>query len=175
MTRLPRAFPLSAALLTGMFAVPAAAQSADALLTCARIARDADRLACFDAEVAKVSAEARAISDARRAESARIAAAEAAAEAKARREAFGGEAIGKQRVDPEEIKQVETSVTEILSNASGLGVYVLANGQIWRQVDTANTPRARAGEAVVLTRAPLGGYRLTFPRTKRWVSVRRMK
>ncbi len=169
-----------------LLAVPAAAQSADALLACARIARDSDRLACFDAEVANGSVEARRISGLRAAESARIAAEEAAvtaaagkaraeAEVKARREAFGGEAIGKQRVDPAEVQSVETTLTEELSNPSGLAVYVLGNGQIWRQVDTVNAPRSRPGDAVVLARAPLGGYRLTFTRTKRWISVRRMK
>lgn len=162
-------------------AAPAAAQTMPELLACARIARDADRLACFDAAVAKSSAEARRISEARAAESARIAkeeaaaaaaaaAATAAAQQQAKREAFG-----KVGPDPDDVQEVETQLSEVLTNASGLGVFVLANGQMWRQVDTVALPRWKEGDAVKLTRGSLGGFRLNFLRQKRWVTVKRMR
>jgi hypothetical protein len=169
-----------------LVAAPAAAQAPDSLVKCAGIARDAERLACYDAAVAGLSAEARRVSEARAAESSRIAAEEAAAaaaaaarkqeaERQARREAFGGEVIGKGRVDPEEVVEVETTLSELLTNASGLGVFILGNGQMWRQTDTAPLPRLKAGDAVKLKRASLGGYQLVQLRTGRWVTVRRIK
>ncbi|MBC7521929.1 MAG: hypothetical protein H7268_12660, partial [Sandarakinorhabdus sp.] len=60
-------------------AIPAAAQAAKDPLArmtteCAVIARDVDRLACYDAAIAEVSPEARAASERRAKETARIAA-----------------------------------------------------------------------------------------------------
>ena len=170
---------------------PAAAQLPAEMMTCVAIPRDADRLACFDAAVAKVSPQARATADARAVETARINAAEAAAatavaktkadaDAVAKAEAFGGEAVaarGKDRFAPPEgqLQEIETGVTEVLTNASGLGVFLLENGQLWRQVDTSSRPNVRVGDRVTVTRAPLGGYRLNFARQKRWVLVKRVR
>ena len=95
-------------------AAPAAAQLPAEVMGCVTIPRDADRLACFDASVAKTSPQARAAAETRAVESARINAAEAraaAATAKAsaeadtakKAEAFGGEAVaarGKDRIAP---------------------------------------------------------------------------
>lgn len=172
-------------------ATPLAAQVPAGMMACVSIPRDADRLACFDAAVAKGSPQARAAADARAAETARITAAEAAtaaaaakasAEADAARkaEAFGGEAVaarGKARFAPPEgeLQEIETGITEILTNQSGLGVFLLENGQLWRQVDTSPMPRVKDGDRVTVTRAPLGGYRLNFLRTKRWVLVKRVR
>ncbi len=177
-----------------LLAVPAMAQVPADLFKCATIARDADRLACYDDAVAAANPQARAAAEARAKESARIAAeeaaaaavaAEAAAKAKAeadavaRREAFGAEGVAT-REDrfapaPGEIAEIETGLTEIMANRSGLGVFLLENGQVWRQVDTNSTPNIRVGDRVKLTRAPLGGYRLNFVKQKRWVGVKRMR
>lgn len=176
-------------------AAPALAQNPAAILACAAIARDAERLACYDAAVADSSPQARAAAEARARESARIAAEEAAvaaaaakarseaealAEAKRRREAFGAEAVaarGKERFvpDPAEIQEIETTLVEILTNTSGLGVFLLGNNQLWRQVDTARRPNIRAGDKVRLHRAALGGYKLEFLKQKQEVLVKRMR
>ena len=172
-------------------ATPIAAQVPAAMMTCVAIARDADRLACFDAAVANVSPQARAATAARSAESARIAAAETAlaataakataeADAAKKAEAFGGEAVaarGKARFAPPEgeLQEIETGITEVMTNRSGLGVFLLENGQLWRQVDTSARPRVKDGDRVTVTRAPLGGYRLNFLRAKRWVLVKRAR
>lgn len=174
---------LPAALLSALLssAVPAAAQAPTDLLACAAIARDADRLACFDAAVAKSSAEARRISEARAAETARIAKEEAAAAAAAAAAATAAqqqakrEAFGKVGPDPDDVQEVETQLTEVLTNQSGLGVFLLANGQMWRQVDTVSLPRWKEGDAVKLTRGSLGGFRLNFLKSKRWVTVKRVR
>jgi hypothetical protein len=164
-----------------------------ALLACASIARDAERLACYDRAVEAVSADARAAAGARAAEAAKLAAAEAAA-AKARAEAeaaalaakkaadkearmaaFGGAAIGKGLKDPEAVEEVPSKLAELLTNASGLGVFLLENGQLWKQVDTTPLGRVKAGDDVVLSHGALGGYRLTFSKSGRWVTVKRLR
>ncbi len=172
-------------------AAPLSAQIAPDVMACVAVPRDVDRLACFDAAVAKASPQARAAADARAAETARINAAEAAAAAAAlaaraeadtakKAEAFGGETVvqrGKDRfAAPEgELQAIETGITEILTNQSGLGVFLLENGQLWRQVDTAAMPRARPGDRVTVTRAALGGYRLNFVKQQRWILVKRLR
>lgn len=181
-------------------AVPANAQKAadplaKAMIECAIIARDAERLACYDAAVAQTSAEARAIAERRAQESARIAAEEAAvaaaaakvkaeadavAAAEARRNAFGAETVqsrGTARFEPapDEIQTIETSVTDVFSNKSGFSVFLLENGQLWREADVAASLNVRAGDKVVLERAALGGYKLRFVKSKRVILVKRLK
>lgn len=174
---------------------PAAAQVPADFLACAAIVRDSERLACYDAAVAQSSPEARAASAARARESARIAAEEAAAAAAAaklkaeadavaaaaaRREAFGAEGVASRGAErfaaPEgEIQRIEAAITETLTNRSGLAVFLLDNGQMWRQVDTASLPNVRPGDKVTVSRAGLGGYHLDLVRQKRRVLVKRMR
>lgn len=188
----------SVAIAVACFAGPAAAQLPANVLACATVARDADRLACFDAAVAGASPQARAASEARAAETARIAAADAAAaavaaktasdaaqaaavaETAARQKAFGGETVaagGPERFAPPpgELQEISANLTEILVNQSGLGVFLLDNGQLWRQVDTSRRPRIKVGDAVTVSKAPLGGYRLNFVKQKAWVLVKRVR
>jgi hypothetical protein len=180
---------LAAASLAAAF--PAAAQTVDDLVACAAISRDAERLTCYDAKVAAASPAARAAAERRAVESARLrandAAAAAAAElaqkaaARAARKAdFGGETItarGDERFkpDPEQVQEVETTLTEQLTNSQGTNVFLLGNGQAWRQVDTASLPNLHNGDAVKLSRAALGGFHLKFLRSKRFVAVRRVR
>ena len=171
-------------------AAPAAAQVPAEMITCIAVARDADRLACFDAAMARTSTQARAAAEVRAAETARLKAEEAAtlavaaqkraeAEATAKRDSFGAETVTT-RADrfappPGELQEVETGITELLTNISGLGVFLLDNGQLWKQVDTASRPNVRVGDRVLLVRAPLGGYKLNFLKSKRWVLVKRVR
>ena len=177
-------------------AAPAAAQSATDLMECITIARDADRLACYDAAVAKVSPQARALSEQRAKETARIAAeeaaaAEAAAKAKAEADAaaraaeakaeFGAEGVTSKKVsertkpDPDEITKLDATLTEILTNREGKYVFLLDNGQLWRQVSTEAGLNIRAGDAVVVEKSTMGGYRINFTRIKRWILVKRLR
>ena len=182
-----------ALILPALLALPAQAQLPPAMLGCASLARDAERLACYDRAVEAVSAEARAAASIRAAEAQRQAVADAAAakaqteavaaaakaqaeaDREARKAAFGGEAIGKARLDPNEVTEVPAVLSELLTNTSGLGVFLLDNGQLWKQVDTTSLGRAKAGEAVGLSKGFMGGYRLTFTKSGRWVAVKRLK
>jgi len=186
-----------AALLCLTFNVPTMATPLPAeILDCAAVARDADRLACYDRVVANSSAEARAAAEKRRVESERIAAEEAAvaaaaaaaaataqaeAAAAAKREAFGAEAIPSRSADraaatADEVQTVSSTITEVLTNRAGLSVFVLDNGQIWRQLDSSGgLPNIRTGDAVEINRAMLGGYRMTFVKSRRMTPVKRMR
>jgi len=183
------AVPLSVA------AVSARAQTSAELLGCSVIARDSERLACFDAAVANSSAEARAASRKRAVESARIAAEEAAitaAAAKARAEAeaaelavakkaaFGAEGVtsrGVERFAPEpgDLQEIDAKVTEVMTNRSQQSVFLLDNGMMWRQVDAGATPNVRVDDEVKLSKVALGGYKLYFLRSKRMVKVKRLR
>jgi hypothetical protein len=185
----------TAAVLLLLAAAPALAQKPADILACAAIARDAERLACYDAAVADSSPQARAAAEARARESARIAAeeaavaaaaakakaeADAAARAVAQRESFGRENVAahsEERFKPDEnvLQEIESTIVDVLKNTSGLDVYLLENGQMWRQADTGGTPPVRAGDKVKVSRAALGGYHLTFLKQKRRVLVKRMR
>ena len=185
-----------AVLLAATAATPAAAQTAADLMNCITIARDADRLACYDAAVATVSPQAKALSEQRAKETARIAAeeaaaAEAAAKAKAEADAaaraaqakadFGAEGVTSKKVsertrpDPDEITKLDATLTEILTNREGKYVFLLDNGQLWRQVSTEAGLNIRPGDAVVLEKSTMGGYKLNFVRLKRWLLVKRLR
>jgi hypothetical protein len=190
-----RIIPVATLLLLSVPVVPVAAQTQAELLACAVIARDADRLACFDAAVATSSAEARAVSQKRAAESARIAAeeaavaaaaakaeaeADAAALAQAKKAAFGAEGVtarGTERFAPEpgDIEEIDARVTEVLTNRSQQNVFLLDNGMMWRQVDAGAIPNVRPEDEVKLSKVPLGGYKLYFVRSKRMVKVKRLR
>ena len=180
----------AATLLLIASAAPAAAQTPADLMKCVGLARDAERLACFDNAMVDTSPEARAATEIRAAETARINAEDATAaavaakkraeaEEVARRDSFGAEAVTSRadRFAPPagELQEVETGVSEILTNMSGLGVFLLENGQLWRQVDTASRPNVRIGDRVKLTRGPAGGYKLNFLKQQRWVLVKRVR
>lgn len=181
---------VAAALLLTLPIAPVWAQTPAELLACAAIARDADRLACYDAAMANSSPAARAANEVRVRESARLAAeaavvAAAAAKAKAeadkqaRREAFGAEGVATRpdrfKPNPEEVQEVEAGIVEMLTNVSGLGVFVLDNGQIWKQADTVSLPNIRAGDRVKIARNNFGGYNLTLLKQKRVTPVKRMR
>lgn len=172
-----------------LIAAPVAAQPLPAtLVSCAAIAVDAERLACYDRTVAGLSAEARAISERRATETARLAAekaradalaaeARAVAEAEAKRANFGAEGLPAtiRPSDPDAIDEIETTLTEVLTNRAGQSTYLLGNGQLWRQIDGDSTFNIRNGEPVRIVRAAMGSYRLQFLRAKRFVSVRRLR
>ncbi len=178
-------------LIASLAAPPLLAQPAalpSALISCAAIAVDADRLACYDRAVIGLSAEARAISEHRAAATARLAAEKARAdalaaeeraktEAEAKRANFGSEGLPApiRPSDPEAIDEIETTLTEVLVNRAGQNTYLLGNGQLWRQIDGDITYNIRPGEGVRIVRASMGSYRLQFLRAKRFVNVRRLR
>jgi hypothetical protein len=160
-----------------LLATPALAQAPAAMLACVKITADTERLSCFDKAMASTSPEARAASEKRAAEAVVVAAATAKAKAEAdaakakadaiaQRDSFGAEGVATSSTRFEtpagELQEIETSVTELLTNASGQWLFLLENGQLWKQADTSRVPHVRVGDRVKVTRAGLGGYHLNF-------------
>jgi hypothetical protein len=164
-----------------MAAGTARAQVPDKLIACASRVDDADRLACYDAAVKSMGAEARAASEAREAEAnvARAAAAASAAaaaeSAAAKAEADRKASFGRSAAASEIISELQASITEVLKSGTGKVVFVLDNGQVWRQADTLSLPNAKAGTAVTIKRGALGSFRLVPDNSNRWVQVVRMR
>ncbi|TPE58714.1 hypothetical protein FJQ54_16850 [Sandaracinobacter neustonicus] len=172
---------LVAALGAGLLlSAPAGAQVPDKLIGCSAEPDDAKRLACYDSVVKAISADARRVSEAREAEAAKAkqaaaaaaaaAATAAAVQAEETRKASFGKADS-----AAEVKSVDASISEILRDASGKPVFILDNGQMWRQADGFNLPNAKVGTKVAVKRGAMGSYRLQPENSNRSVQVIRMR
>ncbi len=146
----------------------AAAQAPRALLDCTSILSDAERLACYDTAVKTFSSEARAVAERREAQSARLASAAAAAAAVQRADGFG-------RASEVRVESIESTLKEVLTDSVGKSVFILDNGQIWRQVDGFRIPNARPGVAVTVKRGAMGSYRIAIAGSNRTAQVIRMR
>lgn len=156
----------------------AAAQGPDGLVACASKVDDAERLACYDAAVRSLSAEARAASEAREkeAKAAKAAAdASAAAAAAAQAEADRANNFGKPVEKTGTVSELTATVTELLTDGNRKSVFVLDNGQIWRHADGPPLPNVKAGMQVTLKRGALGSFRLLPVGSNRSVQVVRMR
>ena len=159
----------------------AQAQVQDRLVGCLAEVEDAKRLACYDAVVKGLSADARRVSEAREAEAAKAKAAAAAAEARAAAAAAAAaeearrDTFGKPADSAEEIREVSAGIREILRDASGKPVFILDNDQMWRQADGFSLPSAKVGAKVTVKRGAMGSYRLLAEGSKRSVQVIRMR
>ena len=78
-----------------------------------------------------------------------------------------------------DITSISASVTEFAKNAYGRGLFVLDNGQIWKQIDGDNTEVEdfREGEKpkVTIETGSFGGYSLTIVGRTGIIKVRRVK
>jgi uncharacterized protein YdeI (BOF family) len=177
---------LAAALV---FVAPAQADPArDALAAvakCADIPAAADRLQCYDtaAEAAKMAM------------SGAPPAAQRQAAVQTQEEEGGGvlEWFGLQRpvtktedfgkppvpTGPKEIKEISATVVEFAKNAYGRSIFILDNGQVWKQVDgdTTEVRDPSRGETmqVSIETGMFGSYSLTVKDRTGIVKVRRVK
>jgi SWI/SNF-related matrix-associated actin-dependent regulator 1 of chromatin subfamily A len=178
------------------------AQVSEKLVACAARLDNAERLACYDSVVKSLGAEARAATEAREkaakaaeAEAAAAAAAQAAAateaaaaaataraaadaEAKAaaareREQAFGDAKASAQA--EERVESLATRIEEVFTDARKQPLFLMENGQLWRQTDGLPLVLARSGMDVEIRRGALGGFRMTVPRAKATISVRRVR
>jgi hypothetical protein len=186
-----RAFAIGVGALAAL--LPAAAHSAtvgeQAMIACAAKPDPGERLACYDRAVSSLSQEARALAEKREAESRAAAAAAAAlaaqqaADAAAKQEAerlsaFGRDSMSRESRPPpavESLDRVEAKIAETLTAADGKLIFVLDNGQMWRQTEGLQLPPVRAGNDVVVKKGAVGGFALTIVRIGRTVRVVRMR
>ncbi len=138
---------------------------------CAEIADSAARLKCFDAAAPRASG----------------ARAARASEAPDRADGFGFsppqtvtrvEDFGKP-APPPEITQITATVLELARTARGRSIFILDNGQVWRQLDGDDTdveePRPGKTMKIAIETGFLGNYNLTIEGRNGLVRVRRVK
>jgi hypothetical protein len=145
---------------------------------CADIAEASERLKCFDAAVP-------------RAKSALAAPAEKPAE-KSLLEWFGFAGSPKPVTKPEdfgkaapearpgqEITEITATVLEFAKNPRGKSVFILDNGQVWRQLDADGTevrdPNPGTRMRVTIETGALGSYNLTIEGRNGLIKVSRLK
>lgn len=172
--------------LAGLMLSTAAAAQSPELLRCAAVADNEARLACYDKAVAGMSTEARAISERRATETARLQrekaeadrraaeAARAAAEAKRRAE-FGDLRAQQDEATKIDIRQIETGIDEVFNTQTGLAVFLLENGQLWRQETAQSLPIVRKGDKVIIKKGLLGSFNMTLVGKNRTFTVIRRK
>lgn len=61
---------------------------------------------------------------------------------------------------PDEIDRISARVVSSERSAQGDRVYILDNGQRWRQLDRGRAVNVNDGDRVEIERAPLSGFRL---------------
>jgi len=140
---------------------------------CAGIADSAARLKCFDAAAPRPNG----------------AAAQPAREAPGRVEGFGLSApepvtsvedFGKSRPPPE-ITRITATVLELGRTVRGRSIFILDNGQVWRQIDGDDTnvqdpqPGKTMKIAIEMGVPLLGNYNLTIEGRNALIRVRRVK
>lgn len=145
---------------------------------CADIADAAERLRCFDAAAARVKSA--------------LAAPAPEAPSKGLLDWFGfsrppepvtkPEDFGKATPEPpaaQEISEISSPVLEFARTPRGKAVFILDNGQVWRQIDsdTAVVPDPERGSrmTVKVERGFLGSYNLTIAGRNILVKVNRLK
>ena len=160
-----------------------------AVAKCAEISGTDERLQCFDAAAASVRT---VLADAdRQAEAARKQEEEGGGVLAwfgftqdgppvTKAEDFGIAPAKNTRPDaPKEITEISASVQEFAKTPLGKSIFILDNGQIWRQLDGDQTEvqhRSSSGPMNVrIEKAFMGSYSLFIEGTKKMVKVRRLK
>lgn len=164
--------------LAALWATPASAQQQlpapsrpellNRLVECRPMEDAAQRLACYDAAASALDAAER---------QGDVVVVDRAQVGEARRQLFGFQlpsiSLFERGTTVEEINAIETTLTRASQSGEGRWLFTLADGSVWRQIDTERvTFRNRAGESVRVRRASLGSYQLVIG-ASRAVRVRR--
>ena len=142
---------------------PLGAQAGDAdWLRCAELRESAPRLACYDAQAARL----------RQAPAAAVQAtpAPAAGAAAERVAAFGAP----QRVPAQEIDAVESRILGVFEGWDPGQVILLENGQRWRSADGSSATLRLKDPKVTVRRAALGTFRIELEGSNQTARVKRM-
>lgn len=140
-------------------AAPAPADAPSEIAKCTTIANASERLNCFDAAAGRLGFGLPPV----------------------REPVTKAEDFGKPAPPPAgpEIRQISATVLEFARTARGSAVFVLDNGQTWRQIDGDSTrvDEPRSGEAMKVTIAlgALESYNLAIDGRNASIKVRRLK
>jgi hypothetical protein len=174
-------------LMAALFCAAAATAQADpardaleAVAKCAEIAESAARLACYDAAAPKVkSAIAAPVPQAKEQEKSFL---DWFGFGKPKAPVTKPEEFGKPPAaekEPGEITQITASVVELAKTARGKALFVLDNGQVWRQLDADATevvfPEPGKVLKVTIEVGFLGSYNLTIEGRNGLIKVTRLK
>jgi hypothetical protein len=141
-------------------APPPNAPAVQAVIDCAKIGPNDQRLACYDAAVAAM-AKAQTTGD--------LVAIDRAQRRAARRQAFGMSLPSLAFLDrgerPEEASSLTTTVTGVTRTPDGKWVITVEGGAVWRQTDDNELAREpRIGSAVRIRKAALGSFFVNIDR-----------
>jgi hypothetical protein len=169
---------LSLLFVAGHARADAARDALAEIVKCTEIADASERLKCFDAA-------------APRARSALTAPAQPVPEKRGTPDSFGlpspskpvqkAEDFGKPTPPPgpEEITSITATVVEFAKTLRGKSIFILDNGQVWRQLDSDGTevgyPPPGATMKVTIETGVLGSYNLTMDGRNGLVKVRRLQ
>jgi hypothetical protein len=149
----------------------------DKLLACAEMQDSSARLACFDREVAPLVKSRQEQTPVVRAPEVKTRP-EPATQPEATTE-FGAEQLdAKQRTPASaEAQTLHAHIAELKTAASGRFLVVLDNGQVWRHEDAYMGNYLKQGEAITISKAAMGSYRLTRDagQAKNWIRVTRVQ
>lgn len=133
-------------------------------VTCSRIQKNGERLACYDRAVAYLSQPTEQQSPAPSAEASFGLQAGAPQPPAAAGEGTKGE----------EISSIRARVSELSSDREGKKLVRLDNGQTWRELNKSNFVSLKVGDEVTIDRAALGSFMMSVP-NGRPIRVRRVK
>lgn len=136
---------------------PARPEVLSRLVECRAITASEARLACYDAAASALDSAER---------EGQVVVVDRAQVTAARRQLFGFQlpsiTLFDQGDAAEPINQIETTLTRAQLVGEGRWLFSLADGTVWRQIDSERVNfRNQAGEAVRVRRASLGSYLLT--------------
>lgn len=165
-----------------------AADALNAVAKCADISGTAERLQCFDGAATsakKVLEDARKQAEAEQqpeSEGSLLSWFGLAPEEKpvTKPEDFGNNVtLGPKPGAPKEVTEISAKVLEFAQNAHGKSIFVLENGQVWRQIEGDTTElyyREKDGPMMVtISKGMMGSYGLTVEGKSGGVKVRRVK
>jgi len=170
----------------GVAAAGPARDAMTAVAKCTEIAGTAERLQCFDAAAAGVRTVLTSADEAARKQEEEGGGVLAwfgftqDGPPVTKTEDFGIAPARNTRPDaPKEITEISASVQEVAKTPLGKSIFILDNGQIWRQLDGDQTEvhhRSSSGPMNIrIEKAFMGSYSLYIEGSKKMVKVRRLK
>jgi hypothetical protein len=139
-----------------------------ALRSCAKIADDTARLACFDHEVARDS-----VTDPPGKEPTPASLSPEEKLGLSERRVQRLESTG--TAQPQEISKLQAHIVRTSSGRDGRDVFELDNGQTWQQTEAQLSFTARPGDTVTITKGALGSFWLTKSPSQQAARVKRLR
>jgi hypothetical protein len=150
-----------------LLALAGAAESSAQIESCTRLSDDRERLACFDREMAAQMARQGRTEGTKAAVATTATKPETGSPKLTEEQKMG---LSSARIEQLEKppgsapppKELTVTIQSIARDGSARQVFTLTNGQIWRQVEVDASFAVHAGDSVVISRAMLGSYIMSF-------------